>query len=170
MDLYFSWLVSKVCHGTGRESYEHNKLILDILSQRVFTSPVFLDKNRVYDGLELRTRFLNETDRRTYAFGSSDASILEVLIALAIRCEESLMGDNKKDNTRKWFWLMIDNLDIRGCTDEFYIDHVLNVFINRTYNYDGTGGGLFHVNEPRNDMRKTEIWYQMCWYLNQTQF
>ena len=167
MNLYFSWLVNKVCRSNIQYGFENNAIMLNALHDRIFTSDIFMDKNRVCDALELRERFKQETGHRVYRFESDDVSVLEVLVALSIRCEETIMGDGSKDNSYKWFWIMIDNLDIRGCNDTGYIEHVLDVFINRTYNYDGTGGALFHVEEPRKDMRKTEIWYQMCWYLNQ---
>lgn len=171
-DLYFKWLVDKVCRSnlseTHSESFENNDVVFTLLYNRIFTyDKVVMDSNRAADALELRDRFMMESGIVSYYFENDEPSILEVLVALALRCEETIMGDLKVDRTYKWFWLMINNLGIRSCKDESYIQHALDVFIKRTYNFDGTDGGLFHVNNPRNDLRKTEIWYQMCWYLSE---
>ena len=46
-----------------------------------------------------------------------------------------------------------------------YISNVLNTFLNRDYNFDGSNGGLFKVEKPRADMRKTDLWMQLNWWL-----
>lgn len=171
-DLYFKWLVDKVCRNnlseTHPESFEKNDVVFTTLYNRLFEyDKISLDSNRESDAIELRHRFMEESNIRTYYFENDIPSVLEVLVALSLRCEETIMGDMKTDKTYKWFWLMINNLDIKGCKDESYIQHALDVFLNRTYNFDGTNGGLFHVKNPRNDLRKTEIWYQMCWFLSE---
>ena len=66
--------------------------------------------------------------------------------------------------------LMLDNLGL--VSDEFkdinYSDEkangILTRFMHRTYEKDGSNGGLFQLNERGIDMRKTEIWYQMELY------
>lgn len=170
-DVYFKWLVDKVCRSnlseTHPENFDNNDIVFTTLYNRKFTYSIPMDANREADGLNLRTRFLDETGIRAYKFEGDCASLLEVLVALAIRCEDTIMGDTRKDRTYKWFWIMMDNMNIKGSKDESFINHAIDVMLNRTYNYDGTNGALFHVNNPRSDMRKTEIWYQMNWFLSQ---
>ena len=50
--------------------------------------------------------------------------------------------------------------------DEMYVDRVITRLLTRSYESNGVGG-LFTVEHPRRDMRLVEIWYQMCWYLNE---
>lgn len=169
-DKYYGWLVDLISTSRNQNTILHNHLLLNILYNRPFRvhPSVPMDKNRMYDGLELRERFIQETGHDRYRFKSDDCSILEMLIALAIRCEETIMGNKVTNKTYKWFWTMIDNLTLYNCTDEGYIKYILDNLINRTYNKDGSNGGLFIVENPRKPMNKTEIWYQMGWYLNNT--
>ena len=47
-------------------------------------------------------------------------------------------------------------------TDE---DDVIKRFLDRDYEPNGKGG-LFTIKNCRQDLRKVEIWYQLCWYLD----
>jgi hypothetical protein len=42
----------------------------------------------------------------------------------------------------------------------------VSIFNNRTYGRDGTGSP-FPLKNPPKDMRKTELFYQLCWYYNE---
>ena len=174
-DDYFNWLINYI-GGPNDASVLKNSLLLDILYNRIFVWDdinVPMDRNRATDGLDLRHRFIvfsnniyqqHEVDS---PHTTNTCSILEMLIALAIRCEGSIMGDNETDNTAKWFWIMIDNLGLRECKDEGFINYILDNFEHRTYDFDGKNGCLFPIEQPREDLRTVEIWYQMCWWLNQ---
>ena len=48
--------------------------------------------------------------------------------------------------------------------DSEYFEQRIHIFLNRQYSFNGSGG-LFTVNNPRQDMREVEIWYQCMWYL-----
>ena len=50
--------------------------------------------------------------------------------------------------------------------DRGYVDSVLKRLVERRYERDGRGG-LFTVSNSRRDMRSIDIWYQMCWYLDE---
>jgi len=93
-----------------------------------------------------------------------------MMAALAFRCEEQIMSDAEYgDRTGEWFWAMIESLGLTGMDDEHFnkqfADDVVDRFLDRNYSRNGEGG-LFTVQNPRRDMRSTEIWYQMCFYLN----
>ena len=49
---------------------------------------------------------------------------------------------------------------------ELRVEEAIYRFMNRDYDSNGRGG-LFIVNNPRQDLREVEIWYQMHWYLNE---
>ena len=101
-------------------------------------------------------------------------SVLEMMLALSIRCEEHIMDDPEIGNrTGEWFWIMIVNLGLGSMDDtrydEEYVDDILDKFLNREYDADGTGG-LFPVRNPRYaqyDLRNVDIWYQLNWYLQE---
>jgi hypothetical protein len=47
---------------------------------------------------------------------------------------------------------------------------IQNIFIRlnrREYDSDGGNGGLFPLNEPNEDQRDVEVWYQMMAYLQE---
>jgi hypothetical protein len=93
-----------------------------------------------------------------------------MMVALAIRCEETIMDDTAFGNrTGQWFWGMIRNLGLSSMIDsEFdrdFVDAVVARFLNREYDSDGAGG-LFTVKHCDYDMRTVEIWCQLSWYLD----
>ena len=97
-------------------------------------------------------------------------SVLEMMIALAIRCEETIM-DNPLygDRTAQWFWRMMSNLGLGLMTDDIYdrdlVKQKIDRFLNREYDPDGKGG-LFYIRGCAEDLRNVEIWAQLCWYLD----
>lgn len=63
----------------------------------------------------------------------------------------------------------MDNLDLYNMNDsKFDKDYVIariGTFLDRNYSSDGDGNIIYIMNCP-NDLRKAEIWNQMCWYLD----
>lgn len=169
---YFDWVCGLIDDRHSRLSY--NKL-LAYLNAQEFHWVISNDANRAKDGINLRWRFACENYCSSLREEICDqllgaCSILEMMVALAIRCEESIMDDPViGDRTGKWFWIMISNLGLSGMTDdtfdEEYVEDVIIRFTNRDYEPDGNGG-LFMIENCPYDLREVEIWYQMCWYLN----
>lgn len=119
------------------------------------------------DGLELRDEYEDWSGEETEMDGP--CSVLEMMVALAIRCEKELMYDpSKGDRTECWFWIMIDNLGLETMDDydydEDYCDYILERFLDRKYESDGYNGPFFVHNFNR-DMREMELWYQLNFYL-----
>lgn len=170
---YLDWLCEFVCDKKTRRAFSR---LLYTLYLTDFDAIIKRDENRIVDGLALRPRFLEEIgfdpSDETHIFQEKKCSVLEMMVALSIRCEDDLMTNpDLGDRTSKWFWIMLHNLRLDNMTDNTYdedvADNVMYTFINRLYDYDGWGG-LFVVHNPRRDMREVEIWYQMCWYLSET--
>ena len=166
-DEYFNWLYNFVCG----ESFDRFSKLLTRLHETEFRYSIRNDQNRASDGVGLRRRFCHENncvDRLAYLAGP--CSVLEMLIALSIRCEESIMDDTfYGDRTTQWFWNMIVNLGLGGMIDQLFdiqeVDTILERFLNREYEPDGRGG-LFTIKNCEDDLRDVEIWYQLCWYLD----
>lgn len=172
--LYFDWLYDLVCgkHYTGRLSY---RKLLHCLDNIAFTYSIDTDGNREEDGISLRYRFGYENDISERAIAHyldcRPCSVLEMMVALAKRAEEHIMNDpDIGDRTGEWFWVMLRNLGLDDMSDsridEGYILEVVNRFLKREYGRNGEGG-LFTVRNCRHDMRSTEIWYQLMWYLTE---
>ena len=169
-DEYFEWMCGLICGNRYAEAVSYRKL-LAYLHSIEFTYSIPRDKNRAEDGLDLRYRFTYETNiKHAEDYIHGPCSVLEMMVALAIRCEENIMDDPSYGNrTGQWFWGMIVNLGLGFMTDsrfdEQFVDDVIFRFLNREYEPDGKGG-LFTVRNCKYDLRTVEIWYQMCWYLD----
>ena len=168
---YFDWLCDVIDYGGKTKFY---KRTLKLLHHIDFSYTIPKDANRFEDGIDLRYRYGYEhhIDYPEIAdiLDSKPCSVLEMMVALALRCEEHIMYDAEKgDRQSKWFWKMFDNLGLKEMTnsnfDEDYILDSVERFLRRDYDADGTGG-LFTTSDPTKDMRTEEIWYQLMWYLN----
>lgn len=175
-DGYFNWLYNIVCHDRFSNGISYRKL-LSYLYYTNFRYTIKRDENRACDGVDLRLRYYDYVHNsggdvfwiERYLDGRP-CNVLEMMVALAIRCEEDIMDDPRiGDRTSQWFWEMIVNLGVGSMTDdrfdERYVEEVIETFLNRKYKPDGRGG-LFTVRNCDADLRKVEIWYQLCWYLN----
>lgn len=172
IDSYFEWMYQLVCNDIKGLSY---RKLLCQLYDTPFEPMIAMDGNRAEDGVELRYRFGYELGLEGSVIAdcldSKDCSVLEMMVALAIRCEEHIMNDpDIGDRTGKWFLGMITNLGLDEMTDEhydeYYVEKALGRFMDRTYKRNGEGS-LFTVHHNRVDMRSVEIWYQAMWYFDE---
>lgn len=173
-DRYLHWMYRLVNNDKYAKRNAHHKLFRYLHSVE-FTYTMDMDGNRYEDGIGLRYRFaldegIDDSIVATY-LDDEPCSVLEMMIALALRCEENIMDDPAM-GTRigQWFWTMVTSLGLGQMTDsrfnQRYAEQVVAIFLNRDYDYNGRGG-LFTVEHPQRDMRDVEIWYQMNWYLNE---
>lgn len=160
---YFYWLLEIISDG-NEESYS---MLLKQLFDTTFVYSLERDANRAHDGLDLRDQYSNEMG--VDLSNSGPCSLLEMMIALSIRCETDIMYNPGAGNrTYIWFWLMIENLGLLDMKNNLYdrsrVKIILINFMDRRYESDGKGS-LFHV-PGSTDMPEKEIWYQMNTFLN----
>lgn len=161
-DEYFEWMYRLVCNGRFAKRISYRKLLMH-MHDTEFIYCILKDENRAEEGAELRRRFSGHSH-----YGP--CSVLEMILALTLRCEETIM-DNPAygDRTGQWFWGMVNNLGLGAMDDNnydrHYVDSVLDRFLNRQYEPNGEGG-LFTIRDCHRDLREVEIWHQMCWYLD----
>ncbi len=176
IDNYFSWLYQTVCGGRNMIDTYYD--LFRALYNTEFKSFIEMDKNRAEDGCDLRYRFINNTLEYNNSFTIDEieealnkpCSVLEMMVALAIRIEENIMSDPSYGNrTQQWFWNMIANLGLHdmqdGSFDYEIFRKIMIVFIERRYTYDGKGS-LFYVRNCSEDMRNIDIWSQLQIYLD----
>lgn len=167
---YFEWLCGVICDPEYSEYVSYRKL-LSHLHDVEFAYSMPMDQNRAEDGIDLRWRFACERDYMDcYMDIDGPCSVLEMMVALAIRCEEGIMDDPTiGDRTGQWFWEMIVNLGLGAMDDRRYDRHHVDISIdrllNRDYEYNGKGG-LFTVRGSNRDLRDMEILHQLYAYLN----
>lgn len=170
---YFHWMLNIVCKNRYAKNNSFDRL-LEHLHSIEFKYHMISDGDRARDGVSLRRRFaLSMSDMSyTYIIRCLDGpcSILEMILALAIRCEEEIMNDPQVgDRTSQWFWGMITNMGLGGMADrrfdEEYVDDIIARFLERKYEPNGRGG-LFYIRNSEVDVRRVSIWVQMCYYLD----
>lgn len=126
---------------------------------------IYSDSSRASDGLNLRHLYFDGREEF-----DDECSVLEMMAGLSIRIDRDITGEPGDDHPEKWFWEMIDNLDLLEDDDkhfsEEHVTDVLQRFTDRDYSFDGRGG-LFPLREPSEDQRKVPIWNQMASYLNE---
>lgn len=167
---YYDWLRSRVDDADFNPSrYE---LLMSRLYHTEFTWTLDDDQARAYDGMGLRDRYAKETSQDALTVRMSlnfPCTILEMMVALASRCEDQIMEDLFVGNrTGRWFKVMISSLGLAWEYDELYnesyVAYILDSFLHREYDSNGDGG-LFRIENVDVNLREMGIWYQMNLYL-----
>ena len=158
---YFDWLCM-IDMPDGDQRVEYAKLMC-VLMDTEFRWVIRRDENRALDGLELRDIYEEETGEDCDFSGP--CSVLEMLTALAIRCNDEIMYDpDDPKRADRWFWMMICNLKLDKNVGGFFSGtKVLSTLANFM---DKTGKNeLFPVKNPPSNFYRMELWYQLNWYI-----
>ena len=172
---YKNWLLDLTCSWCSE--YGDYSLLMDYLYSQPFYSIYPNDENRASDGIEMRFRFIDSlpglkyTYHDAYLYLTDTCNMLEMMVALARRCEDHIMGDpDIGDRSGYWFWQMIDNMHLSRMNNENFdyrrVEGIINNVLDHNYDKNGNGG-LFSVRNKTIDMRRAEIWYQMNWHLGE---
>lgn len=174
IDSYFEWISNLVCKDLFAPGISFKKLLKHLHATR-FRYVIPRDRNRAEDGENLRYRFAlsvgenpADIDEITYIL-DRPCTVLEMMVALALRAEETMDDPNVGDRTAQWFWYMISSLGLGSMTDDTFdrimVIDILERFMDRQYAANGKGG-LFYIRRCERDLRTVEIWHQLCWYLD----
>lgn len=167
---YFEWLCKSVSGDILAEHRYYRKLLMHLHNTQFYYS-IPKDEDRYNAGIDLRWRFICENNYHTSALNELEGpcSVLEMILALAFYSEEVMDDPSYGDRTGQWFWGMITNLGLGAMSDDRYdkqyVDDVVTRFLDRKYDPDGRGG-LFRIRNCKHDLRRVEIFHQLCWYLN----
>ena len=164
--MYFNWLLDAVTTKAEQNAYS---LVFTTLYSTDFISYDEFDDNLKENAADMRDDFYNfskTANKLIDIYGEIDfeTSILEVMVYLATRIEDTIMSNpDYGDRTRLWFWYMMESLDIiqydNDRFDEPDIVQKLDNFVERRYEKNGYGG-LFTLEDTKIDARKTNIWQQ----------
>lgn len=141
------------------KNHRNHSSLIDYLSKVGFMYTYDLDENRLTDGKNLRSRICMQYNLSFVYTGVPLITWLEVLIALAERCESEL-AEYGQNNTDRWFWLMIDNM------------FGFNVS-NANFDFTAVSAALNNIEThkkslifDRDDLASEEIWTQAMAILN----
>ena len=175
-----------------RDSYL--KLLISLF-ETPFTWSVLHDENRAEDGLKLREIYINELEEcgdephGIYEAGP-DCTLLEMFLALAIRCGSELMYDpSVGEQVDRWFFMMMDNQKLNYLDnnhwDEERFNYICEHFCERKYGPNGEFCAFFvpengqimdknsqildknshKIDKNSQKWRKMELAYQMNYYI-----
>lgn len=174
---YFDWICGNVWNRTPNDTLSYCKLF-KTLNDVPYCPIKETDQSRYSDGIFLRNIFASEfnlssaeVDASLFEVGKDRCSILEMMVALAIRMEDHIMSDDDYGNrTGQWFWEMVISLGLSGMDDSNFdcvkVRTALNNLNSGIYEKNGKGS-LFVIDNPNIDMRMYDIWYQMQKYINE---
>lgn len=165
---YFLWLTDRVkadVHSATGYSY-----LLSWLFDMEFYAVLEQDLNRSRDGVYLRKEYAQSTGKEEPEMDV--CRVLEMLVALSARCDKDIMyNPHYGDRSSEWFWMFIRNLGLSQYDNKHWDEHavtrIVRRFLDRDYNWSGSGG-LFPLKNLAGidkDQRKVEIWYQMQRYM-----
>lgn len=161
--LYEKWLLRKV--GFRKKGYEN-------LMHRLYEIPFQWDQkntpkdeDRALDGLQLRGEFFDGSDE----IPRRDCTVLEMLVAFAIRIDDEWIGDPADPHPEDIFWEMVSNLDLWKMDnfryDQDSVDAKVSKWVKKYFDKDGNGS-IFPVKNANRDHRTVSIWSQMLEYIN----
>ena len=171
---YYIWLLEK--SGLEKGLIKRYSKTLEELFRRPFYWKIAHDENRITDVFELRNEYVDGLDEESAEefleeMGGTEATLLELIIVLALSAEFDIMHDDDVgDRTGFWFWCMMQNAGFDKYDNEHFdrlkVDLIASDIVDRHYKKNGTGG-LFLAQNYDVDMRKTELWYQLNYWLRE---
>ena len=157
---YIDWLMDRI--GFYRKGYTK---LMDLLYDIPFETVIYRDYFRADDGRDLRIDYGEQ-----YFSDDDEISVLEVLIALAIRVDNEYIGDPSNPDPEFFFWEMICNLGLDKYTDRCFdrnkVCDIVETWLLREFKYDGRGS-IFPIEHPIQDQRDIELWSQMQEYISE---
>jgi len=178
---YFKWLYDLTA-GRGKRY----KKLCDQLHEKPFRWFVPNDDNRAADGVFLRERFIEEmglddSHLEVESLMKRKCTVFEMLVALARRLDDTMYDPDRPDRNNnalsRWFLELLKNLKLDrfydnltpdwrfGPMDEAEVDEILEILLERSYDFYGNGSLFPLKGSTPKDLAKVEIWYQMMYYL-----
>lgn len=181
LNMYWQWMMELI-HRSDRNfllkpyNSTYNQL-LSKLNSTQFEYIIDKDSNRYSDGIELRYHFGYERDVPqpiiATCIDNRPCSVLEMMVALAKRCDNFMCDDESGCRIGNWFWNMISTLGLMPFNDNIWsessktiVEKKLQTFMNRQYDPVTGEGSLFLNIQNRPNYADVEIWYQANWYLS----
>lgn len=168
-DDYLQYLLWR-CNLQKKTEYSR---LFEILHHINFDYIIERDENREEDGIYLREDYKIPNDFYSdlhEPFYCQKCSVLEMLIALAIRVDDEFIGDPSESHPEIFFMEMIKNLGLINFKKNHYKDDevlfIIYQWMHRKFSCYGRGSP-FPVKYDIRDQRKLEIWDQMISYINE---
>lgn len=141
------------------------------------------DETQAANGMDLRRRYAEDVGKkadkserdidRIWKSIHGKCSVLELLLHMCFRLDEMTNEEEEPGSTVPMFFgILMTNLGLKNTDDKDKWNEILGVFLERKYACDGSGGGLFplqnwSISGGSRDQREVGIWSQMNNWLNE---
>ena len=165
---YFLWLCELVSLDSKKETGGYNFLVKALFKKEFYWTEE-KDENRSDEGKDLRGIFCDECGYECVPDEiNGPCTVFEMMIALAKRWNDEVSVSDDEDCTAVYFWEMIKNLGLEGCTDDKFDPEMarekLDIFLDRDYPDNGEGS-IFPLKKSKESQKNIELWYQLQNYL-----
>lgn len=165
---YILWL-SEIVGLSSKDEVGGYIFLIKALFMKEFYWTVDKDENRSDEGKALRSIFCDECGYDDIPDEiNGPCSVLEMMIALSRRWNDEVSLSDDEDCSDVYFWEMIKNLGLEGCTDDKFdpemVREKLDIFLDRDYPDNGKGG-IFPLRKSKESQKNIELWYQLQNYL-----
>jgi hypothetical protein len=162
---YENWLLDKV----GFHDRKYSKL-MNALHHIDFFWVNEMDENREKDGVELRRDYFDDIGI-SGGFFENKCSVLEMLIAFAIRIDWEYVGDVSDPHADRLLWVFISNLGLDQFDNKnFNFDEIvvkINNWLSHNFTKNGVGSICPLKNVDCEDQREKSIWRQMMSFIHE---
>ena len=165
---YILWLGEQVKLDEKDERGGYHFLI-KALYRKEFYWTNDMDENRSDEGKALRDVFAEDCGLDDIPDEiNGPCTVLEMIIGLSKRWNGEVSLTEEEDRSDEYFWQMISNLGLEGCTDDKFdpemVREKLDILLDRDYQDDGKGS-LFPLERSKESQKNIEMWYQLQNYL-----
>lgn len=161
-DRYFEFLYTK---GFSDDKY---RSLARYLHSLPFEWRIDMDKNRMYDGLAMRTEF-DDDDSLDSVYSQLDGNkctMLEFFVGFAHRLVRDMFG-SEDISVQELVEVMLTSLDIfYQDVNEPEIEDILNDWIDGEYDDYGRGN-IFSFRKKQRGLNKIHMWMQASWWWNE---
>lgn len=173
LESYLNWLRT-IGGADNNEFHNSYNILFKVMHEIPFNVIIERDNNRLSDAKKLRDDFKDDTCYAIYdCIDEMPVTFLEVVISLALRMEFIISSSEDIDETSKWVWVLLNNLNLIWYDDttwddnkEMEVYYICQRVINREYESNGQGG-FFPLEDSKDDQRNVELWYQLNYFLNE---
>lgn len=167
-EAYTFWLLSDLMSDGGSTYYFLGMVLNEIEAYCVVQD----DENRMRDGVGLRKGF-NDIYPEYDIFNvmSSGCTVLELLVALSSHMAQITYYPG--DDESAWFWIMLENLDIKISDKEWPKQDSLSIirdnvrkWLDRKFSKKGKGSP-WPMKKCSEDLRHIPMWEHMQWFLGE---
>lgn len=165
--MYFEWLTDTILYIKNNDLLTSYQKLLRKLFETEYFCEYAEDIERAKDGLYLRNMYERDTGLECMA-PTIGCSLLELMVALAMRCEDLIYDRRVENGIYNTFISMLDSLGIGSmddyCYDDALVDEILKNFLEHEYLRNGYGS-LFCIKDPSISLVDKSLWTQMNYWV-----